>query len=65
MEIKEEELKLLQAALDYMENAMTDVVGWANDPNTKLKFMHECKRVHAIASEKIQEVWDRDREDKR
>ena len=59
MEIKPEELKLLKAALDYMENAMTDVVGWANDPNTKLKFMHECKRVHAIATQEIEKIWNR------
>ena len=65
MEIKPDELKLLQASLDYMENAMTDVVGWANDPNTKLKFMHECKRVHAIATNEIDKVWERDRKDKR
>ncbi len=61
MEIEPEELKILQASLDYMENAMTDVVGWANDPNTKLKYMHECKRVHAIATEKINGVWERNK----
>ena len=65
MEIKPEELKRLQVALDYMENAMTDVVGWANDPNTKLKFMHEVKRVHAIATNEIEKVWERDRKGKR
>ncbi len=59
MEITADELKLLKAALDYMENAITDVVGWANDPNTKLKYMHECKRVHAIAIENIEKVWSR------
>ena len=59
MEITADELKLLKAALDYMENAITDVVGWANDPNTKLKYMHECKRVHAIAIENIEKIWAR------
>jgi len=61
MEITPEELKILQTALDYMENAMTDVVGWANDPNTKLKYMHEVKRIHAIATEKINGVWERNK----
>ena len=63
MEIKAEELRILKVSLDYMENAMTDVVGWANDPNTKLKFMHECKRVHAIAMGEIDKVYERDRND--
>ena len=65
MEIEPEELRILKVSLDYMENAMTDVVGWANDPNTKLKFMHECKRIHAIAMGEIDKVYERDRKDKR
>jgi len=64
MQIKPEELRILKTSLDYMENAMTDVVGWANDPNTKLRFMHECKRVHAIAMNEIEKILERDRKDK-
>ena len=60
MRIEPEELRIISVALDYLENAMTDVVGWANDPNTKLRFMHECKRVHAIAKKEIEKVWERD-----
>ncbi len=60
MEITPEELRIIKVALDYLENAMADVVGWANDPNTKLKYMHECKRVHAIATQEIKKVWERD-----
>jgi hypothetical protein len=59
MEITPHELKLLKASLDYMENAITDVVGWANDPNTKLKYMHECKRVHELATKEIEKIWAR------
>ena len=61
MEIKPEELRILKTSLDYMENAMTDVVGWANDPNTKLRFMHEVKRVHAIAMGEINKVYERNK----
>lgn len=59
MEITPEELKLIKASLDYMEDAITDVVGWANDPAAKLRYMHECKRVHSIAVETIEKVWKR------
>jgi hypothetical protein len=59
MEITPDELKRLKASLDYMENAITDVVGWANDPNTKLRYMHECKRVHELAIIEIEKIWAR------
>jgi len=63
MEIKSDELKLLKASLDYMENAITDIVGWANDPHTKLRLMHECKRVHELSMREIEKVWARKRKD--
>ena len=59
MKITTQELLVLETALNYMENAITDVVGWANDPNTKLKYMHECKRIHAIAISKIENIKER------
>jgi len=59
VEITAEELTRLKNALDYMENAITDVVGWANDPNTKLQYMHQCKRIHQLATEKINEIIKR------
>lgn len=58
-EITDEELARLQATIDYMEDAITDVVGWANDPNTKIRYMHECKRIHQLASDLISEVTKR------
>jgi len=59
MEITLEELNHLQISLDYMENAITDVVGWANDPNTKLRYMHECKRIHTLATREIEKIRTR------
>ena len=60
MNITAKELAQLQYSLDFMENAITDVVGWANDPGSKLRYMHECKRIHQLASELITEVLTRD-----
>jgi len=60
MNITSNELAQIQFSLDYMENAITDVVGWANDPNTKLEYMHQCKRIHQLASDLITEVLERD-----
>lgn len=61
MNINAEELQRLQNSLDYMQNAMQDVVGWANDANTKIKYMHECKRIHELASGLIAEIRVRDK----
>lgn len=58
-EITKNELKQLKATIDFMEDAMTDVVGWANKPNDKLKAMHEVKRIHELASNLIREIWER------
>ena len=58
--ITKEELLQIQAALDFMENAITDVVGWANTQNDKLKFMHESKRIHQLAKELLKEIWNRE-----
>jgi len=59
MEISAEELTRLKNTIDYLQNAMLDVVGFANDANTKIKYMHECKRIHELASELIQEILNR------
>ena len=59
MDITRDELQQLKNALDYMEDAITDVVGWANDPNTKIQYMHECKNMHKMAVELIMDVWKR------
>lgn len=59
MKVTPEELDRIQIALDYMENAITDVVAWANDPNTKLRWMHECKRIHKLATEEIEKIRNR------
>jgi hypothetical protein len=63
MEITHDELARLKNAIDYMQNAMLDVVGFANDANTKVKFMHECKRVHELAANEIEEIQKRGRLD--
>jgi hypothetical protein len=65
MQITPEELDRIQIALDYMENAITDVVGWANDPHTKLRWMHECKRIHELATKEIEKIRKRNQKDKR
>ena len=59
VEISSEELKQLQVTIDFMQNAMQDVVGWANDANTKIRYMHECNRIHELATALINEVRGR------
>jgi len=52
-------LQKLKNALDFMEDAITDVVGWANKPNDKIKTMHECKNIHQLSVDLIMEIWNR------
>jgi len=59
MEITRDELQQLKNALDYMEDAITDVVGWANKPSDKIAAMNECKRIHELATNLIMEIWNR------
>ena len=59
MEIRAEELQRLKTTIDYLQNAMLDVVGFANDANTKIKYMHECKRIHELATKDIKKIWAR------
>ena len=59
MEVSAEELTRLKNTIDYLQNAVLDIVGFANDANTKIKYMHECKRIHELASELIQELYKR------
>lgn len=61
MHITQDELDKLKRTIDFMEDAITDIVGWANDPGNKIRTMHEVKRIHGIASELIEEVSLRDR----
>ena len=58
--ITTEELQKLQNTIDYLREAVHDVVGGACGLNAKLKYMHECKRIHQLASELIAEIRVRD-----
>jgi len=59
VDITKDELQQLKNALDFMEDAITDVVGWANKPNDKIMAMHECKKIHELAVELIYDIWNR------
>lgn len=63
MEITPEELQRLQVTIDYMENAISDVVGWANDPQTKLRWMYECRRIHELATKEIEKIRERGKDE--
>jgi len=60
MEITPKEVRQLQATIDFMEDAITDIVGWANDPSAKLRSMHEVKRIHELASNLLEDITLRD-----
>ena len=59
MEISGPELLRLKNTIDYLENAVLDIVGFANDANTKIKYMHECKRIRELAVGLIEEIYAR------
>jgi metal-dependent hydrolase (beta-lactamase superfamily II) len=61
--ITAEELQKLQNTINYLREAVQDVVGGACGLNAKLKYMHECKRIHQLASGLIAELRVRDNQD--
>lgn len=65
MEIKPDELKRLQNAVDYMEDAITDlVINYQQDANAKIRWMYEVKRVHQLATELINEIRERNKSER-
>ena len=56
MEISANELQKLQNTIDYMISAVYDVVGSACSLGAKMKYKHECKRIHTLASNLITEL---------
>ena len=60
VDISSEELQKLQNTINYQQEVVRDVVGGACGLNAKLKYMHECKRIHQLASGLIAEIRIRD-----
>lgn len=59
MEVDPVELKKLQATLDYLLEVIQDVIGGHASVPVKLKYMHECVRIHELASELISDIQKR------
>ena len=57
------ELQKLQNTIDYMLSAMIDVAGRSCGIKAKMKYKHECCRIHELASELIAEIRVRDNQD--
>ncbi len=61
VDISAEELQKLQNTIDYMKSAISDAVIHSISANVKLKYIHECNRIHELASELIAEIRVRDK----
>ena len=60
VDITTEDLQKLQNTIDYMMEAVRDIVGTAASVKVRMKYKHECKRIHQLASELIAEIRVRD-----
>ena len=47
------------ATIDYLKDAVQDVVAGQCSVDVKLKYMHESQRIHELASELIAEILTR------
>ena len=63
VDISANELQKLQNTIDYMKSAISDAVVHSISANVKLKYIHECNRIHELASELIAEIRVRDNQD--
>lgn len=59
IEITRDELQKLNNALDYLVEVVRDVTVQANDSNTRIKYLHECNRIHELASNDIKAMFER------
>lgn len=59
IEITRNELKRLNNALDYLVEVVRDVTVQANDSNTRIKYLHECNRIHELAINDIKAMYER------
>ena len=60
VDISANELQKLQNTIDYMKSAISDAVVHSISANVKLKYIHECNRIHELASGLMAEIRERD-----
>ena len=61
IEITRDELTKLSNAINYLVEVVRDVTVQANDSNARIQYLHECNRIHELASEDIEAMFERDK----